>query len=289
MARARRRPGRRRCCGPCSSCSWSTSPHLGDGRRGDTDGGRRRRAPLAGPGGQRAAPKMRRGRRGADQSRKRCVSYYLAPGPAGVLRRGHPREPFRRDGLKFGGARADSGGMRRALFTAACVLASVGVVAAALTPTGSQPSTEDGVLVASAGAAVEVAQTATTSTVPRPTTSTTLAPATTRVPRTTAPARSAPARQSTSATASPSFPVAPFPAGAEPFGMYGMGAAKTVTNGPDSVTMRVYPYDLSLGSTLQLSTEMAFVGGRQERPVRLRRRHLCAAHLRQRRLAGVVV
>jgi hypothetical protein len=43
--------------------------------------------------------------------------------------------------------------------------------------------------------------------------------------------------------------------------MYGMGAAKTVTNGPDGVTMRVYPYDLSLGSTLQLSTEMAFVGG----------------------------
>ncbi|MDP1806068.1 MAG: hypothetical protein Q8K72_12935 [Acidimicrobiales bacterium] len=151
--------------------------------------------------------------------------------------------------------------MRRALFTAACLLASVGVVAAALTPTGSRPSTEDGVLVASAGAAVEVAQTATTSTVPRPTTSTTLAPATTRVPPTTAPARSTLARQSTSTTAPPSFPVAPFPAGAEPFGMYGMGAAKTVTNGPDSVTMRVYPYDLSLGSTLQLSMEMAFVGG----------------------------
>lgn len=46
-----------------------------------------------------------------------------------------------------------------------------------------------------------------------------------------------------------------------PFGLYGMGAAKTVSSGPDTVTMRVYPYDLSVDSTLQLSMEMAFVGG----------------------------
>ena len=150
--------------------------------------------------------------------------------------------------------------MRRGLFIAACVLASVGVSAAALTPARSQP-TDDSVLVASAGTPVEVAETTTTTTVPLPTTSSTRAPATTRVPRTEASAPSAPPRQPAPAAASVPFPTAPLPAGAEPFGLYGMGAAKTVTNGPDTVTMRVYPYDLSVDSMLQLSMEMSFVGG----------------------------
>ena len=150
--------------------------------------------------------------------------------------------------------------MRRALFTAACLLASTGLAAAVLTPARAGPATGDGVLVASSGASVEVALTTTTS-VPATTTSTSVTPATTRAPQATTVAPSPAARQSAPAGPSVPFPTAPLPAGAQPIGLYGMGAAKTATNGPDTVTMRVYPYDLSVDSFLQLSMEMAFVGG----------------------------
>ncbi len=51
------------------------------------------------------------------------------------------------------------------------------------------------------------------------------------------------------------------PAGAAPGGTGGLGASKTVTNGPDTVTLNVYPYDLSVDSGLQTSVEITFVGG----------------------------
>ena len=56
-------------------------------------------------------------------------------------------------------------------------------------------------------------------------------------------------------------PAAPLPAGAVPWGTGGNGASRTVTNGPDTVTLNVYPYDLSVDSYLQSSVDIAFVGG----------------------------
>ncbi|HTJ77160.1 MAG TPA: hypothetical protein VL337_17505 [Acidimicrobiales bacterium] len=156
--------------------------------------------------------------------------------------------------------------MRRALAVTACLLACLGVAAALLAPAGPRPAA-DGVLAASGGPLVEVAQTTTTTSVPLPPTSTTLAPSTTRVPPTTAAPRStAPARPPgtvapTSSFAPPPFPTATLPPGADPEGLYGFGASKTVTNGPDTLTVHVYPYDLSVDSFLQLSMEMTFAGG----------------------------
>jgi len=126
--------------------------------------------------------------------------------------------------------------MRRALAVTACLLACLGVAAALLAPAGPRPAA-DGVLAASGGPLVEVAQTTTTTSVPLPPTSTTLAPSTTRVPPTTAAPRStAPARPPgtvapTSSFAPPPFPTATLPPGADPEGLYGFGTSEVHDNG----------------------------------------------------------
>jgi hypothetical protein len=151
--------------------------------------------------------------------------------------------------------------VRRALAIAACLLACLGVGAALLTPGGSRrPATgTDGVLAVSAGDPVEVALTTTTTLAPPASTSTTMTPVTTRVPPTTAAPRP-PATVAPSGSFAPlPFPIAPLPAGAEPWQRE--GASKTATNGTDTLAVHVFPYDLSVDTFLQLTVDMTYVGG----------------------------